>query len=172
MKRIGWTLAAAGLALVGVGCSARPASTPQAVFEAVQKAFGTGDYGVVYDSMSNSAQAEFATSVKDMAEKSKDMPPFAKQLLGFDPASLAALPPREAFISMMKNLRQAEEKLGKALGGVKASEPVVGSKLKACEIQGERATLTVEYADGSTSKLEMVLEGGRWKFATNLGGKR
>jgi len=161
--------------LSGPGCGLKAGlspSTPQAAFESVQKAFAAGEFGAVYDAMSQSAQTEFAASLKDMAEKSKDAPPLARQLIGFDPVEVSKLPPREAFAAMMKAVRQAGEKLGKALGGSGSKSVFEGSTIKSCTIQGERAELTVEYASGSTGKVEMVREGGQWKLAANPAGRR
>ena len=173
MASMGKPVAAAALvaAVVAVGCATKPGSTPEGAFAELQAAYAKGDHGAVFDMMAAPSRTAFADSVKKMAEQMKNMPPFAKQLVGFEFEELAKLPPRDAFAKMLAGVK-GSAKLGSAISG-KAAEGAArfaGARVKKCDVKGDAAVLALEMG-GAESTLDLVREDGVWKFATPLAPK-
>jgi hypothetical protein len=171
MRFVTITTAAVVVGMSGfmIGCSLKPASTPETTFESLQKAFGTDDFGATYDLLASGAQKEFSETVAKKAEEMKDMPPFARQLMGFDFTEVAKLPPRDAYIKTMGGLKESG-KLGRALTGKASGEDngLADTVVKECRIAGDEAKLTVDVA-GTITIIDMVRENGVWKLANGVG---
>jgi len=170
MFSVGRSAAVAALLLAAAvsGCATKPTSTPEGAFGELQGAFAKGDYGAVYDLKSTASQKAFADDIQKKAEEMKDIPPFARQALGFDLAELAKLPPRDAFKRMQEGVK-GSAKLGTAMTGKEAEQSVqfAGATVKKSDVKGDAAVLTV-IDNGAEKTLDLVREQGVWKFTTPL----
>ncbi len=140
--------------------AARPAATPEDFFEQIMDALASGSDGVVYDLMSKDARAMAAEEAKATAA----MGPMAKAL-GIDPAEIAKLPPREAYVKMQTAAREAGARLDSAAGVKSTAQGHARAKLVATKIDGKRAVVTAEYPGGEKVEIGLVREGGSWKLA-------
>ncbi len=134
---------------VSVSPVAVPAESgdPRGAFLAAQNAMKRRDFGALFDLLSRGAQEKFHADLKADAAGSGGVS-FVKDVLGFDPAEAAKLPPREAFVKVMEGGTAASEKFAAGVGA-----------------EGETATLAVEYENGSKGAVDLVLEDGEWKLA-------
>ena len=135
----------------------------------------SGDYGAIYDLLSADAQKQIKTQIDTMAtdEAAAGM---AKAMLGFDPAELKGMPTREAFAKMMKATMAMAEKMMKsmaeAMGGEAPSiaDEIAKSKVTDSKVDGDTGSVTITDGKGKANAIEVIKEGGSWKFKTPPSG--
>lgn len=163
----GPALLALGAVLV-VGCEVAPKiPSPKEVFEKYKAAAAEGAYEKVFDMLSKSARDRAGTSIRQLAEKSASLGPMAKAFLGFDPAELGGLPPRDAFAKLMRSTAEAGRKMSRRPGaGSASSEELAAMKVTSENVRENDATLTLEGAGGRVVSVRLVLEEGAWRFSS------
>ncbi len=127
------------------------------------------DFGALFDLLSKGAQEKFHADLRADAQSSAGVS-FVKDVLGFDPAETAKLPPRDAFVKVMEGGTAASEKFAAGVGAEGEIVPrMAGATLVDVKVEqepeGERATLAVEYENGAKGAVDLVLEDGEWKLA-------
>ena len=141
---------------------------PRGAFLAAQGAMKRRDFGALFDLLSKGAQEKFHADLKADAAGSAGVP-FVKDVLGFEPAEAAKLPPRDAFVKVMEGGTAASEKFAAGVGAEgeivhrMAGAKIVDVKMGE-ETEDETATLAVEYENGSKGAIDLVLEDGEWKL--------
>jgi hypothetical protein len=155
-----------------------PAGTgaPEAAFERARSALASGDHGVVWDCLSETA--------RERAHAAR-LPEFVFGVLGLEREEIEKLPPREAYSVVMKAAEETAGALDRALGlrraqssRAEAEAPaaqrpafradIAGAKVVGAAAEGDRATVTVERPGGARLAIEMVREGGEWRLAEPL----
>ncbi len=170
--RFAYCLAAA-LVLVSSGCGRKPppgppgppptVETPRGAFEVFKAALRSGDHGAVYDLMSEDARERVDADIKETVDSAEVMGDLAPNLLGFDPAEIAYLSPREAYVKVMKGASEATEKLESSIGA--AASGLAEAKFVKAETDDDRSTVTVELRGGGKVRLELVRKGEGWNLA-------
>ncbi len=169
-----------GSALLVTGCAEKPADLARATFERARAALRSGDYGALYDMMSKEARARADADVRKKAEAAAavkaSLGRIASSLLDFDPAEVAALPPREAYIKVMGGVHKASSDLDSAARSrsptrVPKPRGFAAATVVKCEADGDRATVVLslpgELASGAKVEVGLVREGedGEWLLA-------
>ena len=127
------------------------------------------DFGALFDLLSEQARSDFYADLRADAEKARGVR-FVEDVLGYDPAAAAKLPPREAFVKVMTGGIAAGEKLAESVGAKGGLAPqIAGSKVVDVTTEGDTATLTVEYENGAPAdrraEVKLVREDGQWRLA-------
>ena len=148
---------------------------PSGAFLEAQGAMKRRDFGALFDLLSKGAREKFHADLRADAAGSGGVS-FVKDVLGFDPAEAAKLPPREAFVKVMEGGTAASEKFARGVGAEGQVAPefalakVVDVKVEG-DAEGGTATVTVEYPVGTTTltgrrgEVKLVLEDGEWRLA-------
>ncbi len=167
----------AALVLVSSGCGKKPppgppptTETPQGTFEVLKAALRSGDHGAVYDLMCENAQEQESADIKETVDSAEVMGDLAPNLLGFDPAEIAYLSPREAYVKVMTGASEATEKLESSIGA--AASGLGEAKFVKAETDGDRSTITVELRGGGKVRLKLARKGETWEFVESPSAAR
>ncbi len=149
------------------------AGTPQEAFVAAQEATRTRDFGALFDLLSKEAREKFIADLKSDAESAATAP-FVTQVLGFSPVEASELPPRQAFVEVMKGGTEASSRLAAGVGLSAATQAGAKGKMKrrmlaekvtSADVNEPTAILSVDHGDGSKGTVRLVLEDGKWRLA-------
>ncbi len=146
----------AGIATLG-GCEGIAQDTPRASWERAMNAYGTRDYGLLWDNLSDTSRQD---TIRVLAHVKRDEKYRRTVHLKFHipPETLATISPREFFIALMTGVERSVPEMI-AL----RAETARTAKFSRQEIDGKRAVVFWDSVRGGAEKMVFVFEADRWK---------
>jgi hypothetical protein len=140
-----------GLALLLGACGGSAAAdTPEGTFESMRDAAVSGDWGAVYDLMSEQAQGQVGEQIDRMKQYPEPVRKQTCESLGVSAEELDSMSARDFFAKMMEKSLPAEE-----------VEKIKSAKIVDTNVEGDKAVLKFE-TDGEQQTLQLVKKDGKW----------
>jgi hypothetical protein len=142
----------------GSSTKAMDLTTPEAAFESFKGVVARGDYGAAFDKMlCKQGQDKMDEGTKMFAEISKEDPKEFETKMGMKPEDYLKLSARDRFVKLGKQMEKDPAEKARL-------DKFKSAGIVECKKDGDKATLKYKSGQGDGMEVEMLNEGGTWKF--------